>query len=202
MKRFDELVAEIKSKTRERKTLTDEKKQIPVWNLLKKNELTKRITQLTEELEELRSEKARLLARFAYTEDKEMKQAKDWAKLKEKTIDNLNAKEKQCEVALDDALAEFRQLSQKADAHDPDELWAERLKLREAMSRDTKEQLKSHFGSSFSPLRLQNAQKDVGMYLEQDEQSLRRYADRQRRREQEIRRAQKAQKPQKRDHER
>lgn len=40
------------------------------------------------------------------------------------------------------------------------------------------------------------------MYLEQDEQSLRRYADRQRRRDQEIRRAQKAQKPQKREHER
>ena len=202
LKRFDELVAEIKSKTRERKSLTDEKKQIPVWNLLKKNELTKRITQLTEEMEELRSEKTRLLARFAYTEDKEMKQAKDWAKLKEKAIDDLGAKEKQCEIALDDVLAEFQLLSQKADTHDPDELWAERLNLRDTMSRDTKEQLKSHFGSSFSPLRLQNAQKDVGMYLKQDEQSLRRYADRQRRKEQESRRTQKAQKPKKREHER
>ena len=202
LKRFDELVAEIKSKTRERKSLADEKKQIPMWNLLKKNELTKRITQLTEELEELRSEKTRLLARFAYTADKEMKQAKDWAKLKEKVIDDLSAKEKQCEAALDDTLAEFQQLSQKADAQNPDELWTERLKLREPISRDTKEKLKAHFDSSFSPLRLQNAQKDIGMYLEQDEQSLRQYADRQRRREQEIRRAQMAQKPKKREHER
>lgn len=173
-----------------------------MWNLLKKNELTKRITQLTEELEELRSEKNRLLARFAYTEDKEMRKAKDWAKLKEKTIDDLSAKEKQCEAALDDALAEFQQLSKKADAQNPDELWAERLKFRDTMSMDTKEKLKAHFDSSFSPLRLQNAQKDVGMYLEQDEQSLRRYADRQRCREQEIRRAQKAQNPKKRDYER
>ena len=202
LKQFDELVAEIKSKTRERKSLADEKKQIPMWNLLKKNELTKRITQLTEELEELRSEKTRLLARFAYTADKEMKQAKDWAKLKEKVIDDLSAKEKQCEAALDDTLAEFQQLSQKADAQNPDELWTERLKLREPISRDTKEKLKAHFDSSFSPLRLQNAQKDIGMYLEQDEQSLRQYADRQRRREQEIRRAQMAQKPKKREHER
>ena len=202
LKRFDELVAEIKSKTRERKSLTDEKKQTPMWNLLKKNELTKHITQLTEELEELRSEKNRLLARFAYTEDKEMRKAKDWAKLKEKAIDDLSAKVKQCETALDDALAEFQQLSQKADVHDPDELWAERLKLRENMARDTMDQLKSHFGSSFSSFRLQNAQKDVGMHLEQDEQSLRRYADRQRRREQEIRWAQKTQKPKKREHER
>ena len=202
LKQFDELVAEIKSKTRERKSLADEKKQIPMWNLLKKNELTKRITQLTEELEELCSEKTRLLARFAYTADKEMKQAKDWAKLKEKVIDDLSAKEKQCEAALDDTLAEFQQLSQKADAQNPDELWTERLKLREPISRDTKEKLKAHFDSSFSPLRLQNAQKDIGMYLEQDEQSLRQYADRQRRREQEIRRAQMAQKPKKREHER
>lgn len=77
LKRFDELVAEIKSKTQEHKTLSKEKQQTPVWSLLKRNDLTKRIAQLTEELEELRSEKAQLLARFDYTEDKEMKQAKD-----------------------------------------------------------------------------------------------------------------------------
>ena len=158
LKRFDKLMVEIKSKTREHKTLTAEKKQTPVWSLLKRNDLTKRIAQLTEELEELRSEKAQLLARFDYTEDKEMKQAKDWAKLKEKAIDDLRAKENHCEQEVDAALAEFQPLSHKAAECAPDVLWPERLKLRESMSQETVEQLKTHFGSSFNHRRWRSAE--------------------------------------------
>ena len=188
LKRFDELVAEIKDKNQEHKTLTKEKQQIPVWSLLKRNDLTKRIAQMTEELEELRSEKARLLARFDYTEDKEMKQAKDWAKLKEESIDDLRAKEKHCEQELDAALTEFQTLSRRAEEHDPDALWPERLKLRESMSQETEDQLKSHFGPSFSHRRLQSAESDVRLYLEDDEKSLRQYQGRMRQKEQRERR--------------
>lgn len=175
LKRFDELVAEIKSKTQERKVLTNEKQQTPVWSLLKRNDLTKRITQLTEELEELRSEKTQLLARFDYAEDADMKQAKSWAKLQEKRIDDLIAKENRCEQELDTALAEFRNLTHKAEEYDPDKLWQERLKLRETMSQESVQQLQSHFGDSFSSRRLRSAEADVRGYLEKDEHSLRKY---------------------------
>lgn len=175
LKRFDELVTEIKTKTQEHKTLTKEKQQTPVWSLLKRDDLTRRIALLTEDLEELRSEKARLLVRFDYTEDKEMKQAKDWAKLKEKSIDDLRAKENHCEQELDATLAEFQTLSRKADTQDPDTLWLERLNLRKTMSKNTEDQLKSHFGSSFSHRRLQSAESDVRLYLEDDEHRMRHY---------------------------
>lgn len=188
LKRFDELMAEIKSKTQEHKALTAEKKQTPVWSLLKRNDLTKRIAQLTEELEELRSEKTRLLARFDYTEDADMKQAKDWAKLKEKSIDNLRAKENHCEQELNAALAEFQTLSRKADAHNPDTLWQERLKLRKTMSQETEDTLRYHFGRSFSPRRLQSAESDVRLYLEEDEQSMQQYQRRMWQKEQRERR--------------
>lgn len=178
LKRFDELVAEIKSKIQEHKVLTKEKQQTPVWSLLKRNDLTRRIAQLTEELEELRSEKALLLARYDYTEDAEMKQAKAWAKLKEKSIDDQSAKENRCEQELDAALAEFQTLSRKAETHDFDTLWPERLRLRETMSRETVDQLKLHFGSSFSHRRLQSAESDVRLYLDEDERSMKRYIDR------------------------
>ena len=183
LKRFDELVMEIKSKTQEHKTLTAEKKQTPVWSLLKRNDLTKRIAQLTEELEELRSEKALLLSRFDYTEDVEMKQAKAWAKQKEKSFDDLTAKENYCEQELDVALTEFQNLSRKVEAHDPDTLWPERLRLRETMSQETENQLKDHFGRSFSYRRLQSAESDVRLYLGDDERSLRYYEDRKRQEE-------------------
>ena len=172
LKRFDELMVEIKSKTQEHKTLTAEKKQTPMWSLLKRNDLTKQIAQLTEELEELRSEKTQILVRFDYTEDKEMKQAKDWAKQKEKSIDDLTAKENHCEQELDAVLAEFQTLSRKAEAHDPDTLWPERLKFRDSMSQETVDQLKAHFGNNFSHRWLFSADSDVRLYLERDEINL------------------------------
>ena len=169
LKRFDELVAEIKSKTQEHKALTAEKKQTPVWSLLKRNDLTKRIAQLTEELEELRSEKTLLLSRFDYTEDAEMKQARAWAKQKEKSIDDLIAKENYCERELDAALTEFQTLSRKAETIDPHKLWPERLNLRKTMSQETEDTLRSNFGRSFSQRRLQSAEADVQLYLAVDE---------------------------------
>lgn len=175
LKRFDELMAQIRTKTSEQKALNKEKKQTPVWSLLKRNDLTKRIAQLTEELEELRSEKSLLLARFDYTEDAEMKQAKAWAKQKEKSIDDLTAKENHCEQELDTALMEFQTLSRRAEAHDPNTLWPERLHLRKTMSQETEDTLRSHFGRSFSQRRLQSAESDVQLYLEDDEHRMRQY---------------------------
>jgi hypothetical protein len=165
-----------------------ERKSYKLMPLPEEIEIPKRIAQLTEELEELRSEKTRLLARFDYTEDADMKQAKDWAKLKEKSIDDLRAKENHCEQELNAALAEFQTLSRKADAHNPDTLWQERLKLRKTMSQETEDTLRYHFGRSVSPRRLQSAESDVRLYLEEDEQSMQQYQRRMWQKEQRERR--------------
>ena len=94
-------------------------------------------------------------------------------KAEEKSIDDLIAKENYCEQELDAALTEYQTLSRNAEVHDP-----ERLKLRKTMSQETEEQLKSYFGRSFSHRWLQSAESDVQLYLEDDEQDLRRYLDR------------------------
>ena len=112
-----------------------------------------------------------------------MKQAKAWAKQKEKSIDDLTAEENHCEQELDTALMEFQTLSRRAEAHDPNTLWPERLYLRKTMSQETEDTLRSHFGRSFSQRRLQSAESDVRLYLEADECSLRYYEDRRRQEE-------------------
>ena len=175
LKRYDELTALIRTKTAEHKTLTKEKKQTPVWSLLKRNDLTKQIAQLAEELEELRSEKTQILARFDYTEDKDIQQVRAWVRLKEKSIDDLRAKESQCEEDFQAAQAEFTALSEKAKEHDPKTLWPHRLTIRKELAQETAEKLKSHFGGSFSPGRLRLAEEDVKLNLEDDERSLKEF---------------------------
>ena len=61
MKQYSSLVEQIKEKSKERKSLLAEQKELPFWNVPRKKELTSRIAELTELLEELQSEKAILL---------------------------------------------------------------------------------------------------------------------------------------------
>jgi len=59
----------IKVKKKERKGLLVERDATPVYNLPKRHELSGRITTLTEDLEELNSEKALLLQEFDKSDD-------------------------------------------------------------------------------------------------------------------------------------
>ena len=63
------LVQQIKAKSKERKTLVAEKKELPIYHVKRQKALAVRIAELTEDLEELCSEKALLLQKFEYAED-------------------------------------------------------------------------------------------------------------------------------------
>ena len=165
---------------------------------MRKYELSQRLAQVTEELEELRSEKAAILARFDRTEDKEMKDVKTWEKQQEKTVQDLKAKETHCEEEYDSALVEYQKLHEKGESFDQNELWVERLKHRDAKALDAKEKMRGHFGKTFRSDLLRRAEADVKESLSNDEHSLWRYLNQKRRKEQET----VHQKPKKRDYER
>ena len=58
--RYTGLVRQTKEKSKERKILLAKKKETSFYQIPKLYDLTRRITELTEEIEELRSEKALL----------------------------------------------------------------------------------------------------------------------------------------------
>ena len=60
------LAQQIKEKSKARTAFVKEKKELPVIRVLRSRELAAQIAELTENLEELRSEKARLLECFSY----------------------------------------------------------------------------------------------------------------------------------------
>lgn len=67
--RYAELVQEIRSKSKERKSLLAEKKETPFYLIPKQHELSSRIAELTEDLEELKSEKDMLLHSLECSDD-------------------------------------------------------------------------------------------------------------------------------------
>ena len=173
--RFDTLTTEIKVKTTEQRTLTNEKKQTPAWSLLKKRELTQRINALAEELEDLRTEKNRILASFDLADDKDMNKIRRWTKQQEAAIRSLTAQQDRCEQELNHALEEYEALSKYTSAFDQTTLWPERLKERESLTNEARATLQTRFGADYSEKRLSFADQQVREMLPEEERELRQY---------------------------
>ena len=173
--RFDTLTAEIKAKTAQQRSLTNEKKQTPAWSLLKKRELTQRINALAEELEDLRTEKNRILASFDLTDDKDMAEVRKWTKQQEAAIRSLTAQQDRCEQELNHALEEYEALSAHASSFAPNTLWPERLRERENLTNEARTTLQIRFGADYSEKRLNFAEQQIREMLPEEERELRRY---------------------------
>ena len=188
--RFDTLTAEIKKKSAQQRTLTNEKKQTPAWSLLKKRDLTQRINTLAEELEDLRTEKNRILASFDLTDEKDMNEIRRWTKQQEAAIQALNAQETHCQTELNTALEEYKTLSTHAANFNPQALWPERLRERENLTNEARTDLKNHLGTDYSERRLEFAEQQIWERVPEDERRLWQYWRKKMRTERETHRTQ------------
>lgn len=176
MARYNGLVRQIKDKSRERKALLAEKKALPARKIFKHKELAARIAELTEDLEELRSEKALLLQQFEYAEDAGAETfRKDIAAL-ESNLEKLDEQEQKYSAALDAALHEYAEVKSQAAGLDPVELYEARQAIRLGQEAAANEKLEQVFGSKYSLLWWMDA-KQAQIRLTND--SLEEYAARQ-----------------------
>ena len=173
--RFDTLTVEIKAKTAQQRSLTNEKKQTSAWSLLKKRELTQRINALAEELEDLHTEKNRILASFDLTDDKDMNEIRRWTKQQEAAIQTLNAQEFRCQTELNTALEEYKTLCTHAANFDPNALWSERLRERENLTNEARAELKNRLEVDYSERRLDLAEQRLREMLPEEGRNLRLY---------------------------
>ena len=113
--RFCALTEQIKDKSQERKTAKEEKEDLPPLALIHHRQLAQRITTLTEELEELRSEKAALLNTLRYPENtKPAAMQKDIADF-ETELKRIAEQEQKYRAELTKALADYAELKQQAE---------------------------------------------------------------------------------------
>ena len=172
LRQYSDLVSQIKTLSRERKGLLDEKKVTSVLNILKQRELAKRIAQLSEDIEELRSEKAMILSRFDKTDDDGMKEMKKWVASMESSLQRLEQTEAKYQAELDAALAQFRELAGEAESMDKTELHTQRQILHKTYTQDARDKLQQAHGKQYSPITLVEAQQDVDHLLREDERKL------------------------------
>ena len=172
LRQYSDLVGQIKTLSRERKGLLDEKKATSVLNILKQRELAKRIAQLSEDIEELRSEKTMILSRFDKADDDGMKEVKQWVTSMESSLQRLEQAEAKYQAELDAALAQFRELVGEAGSMDKAELHDQRQLLRKAYTKDAREKIIQTHGAQYNVITMLEAEQDVEHLLWEDESKL------------------------------
>ena len=168
LERYTGLVQQIKKKSKERKALVAEKKELPIYHVKRHKTLAVCITELTEDLEELRSEKALLLQRFEYAEDAGAEAFRKDIATMEAGLKKLEAQEQKYSAELDKALDEYAELRAQAADFDPVELYKARQVIRPALEKAVKKQLEDTMQEKPSLIVLLSAKQEASRLLGED----------------------------------
>ena len=168
LERYTGLVQQIKKKSKERKALVAEKKELPIYHVKRHKTLAVCITELTEDLEELRSEKALLLQRFEYAEDAGAEAFRKDIAIMEAGLKKLEAQEQKYSAELDKALDEYAELKAQAADFDPVELYKARQVIRPALEKAVKKQLEDTMQEKPSLIVLLSAKQEASRLLGED----------------------------------
>ena len=162
------MVQQIKEKTKERKTLLAEKKETPFYQIPKLHDLTRRITELTEEIEELKTEKEMLLRSLDCADEAGISDVKKEIATLESALQKLSEQEAKYSAELDVALKQYAELKERAAGMDAAELMDARLAVREEKKRSAVDRVKATYGEKYDPMMMHDSKRDVANLLHEE----------------------------------
>ena len=165
--RYEDIVKQLKAKIRERRVFLGEKETIPALQVLRHRELAQKIAGLTEDIEELKSEKALLLNQFNCAGDHGMTVVKQRVASMESSLKTLNQQEDKYTAELDAALAQYAELQQQAADIDTVELNTARQAIRHGKEREMAQRLQTTYQKKFDSRLLTQSRKDVAGVLDE-----------------------------------
>ena len=162
------IVKQIAAKKKERKELQNQKKSTPVIKVITHRDLARRIAELTEEIEELKSEKARLLAAMERTDDKDVSTINGSLDRMESALAELDKREEKYTTKLNEALQQYAEYKVQAKEFNEGEFWKARLDIRSDKERNALNQISDSYGEHFSRSTFINSVRDTDMKLDDD----------------------------------
>ena len=147
--KYTAVAEQITAKKKERKELQNKKKSTPVLRITIQRDLSRQIAELTEELEELKSEKQRLLRELKCADDSSVTKLQSEIVKIESALATLEETEKKNTSKLQKALRQYKIYREKAKAFNPAEFWSARMKIRPAKEKSAEAKLKSAYGKNF-----------------------------------------------------
>ncbi len=148
--KYDALSEKIAENEKERKNAIDERDSLPFWNLPKKKRLTARIAELTELMEELRSERMSVLKRLQYESDISISDVRNDIDKAEKNLTELEKHDEKFTTELNSALKKYAQLKEEAAELDQTELYEARQGLRSEYNNNAALRLQKLYGKNYN----------------------------------------------------
>lgn len=157
--------AGIREKTAERKKLQIEKKKLSVWEVVKQLKYNQQITTLTEDIEELKSQKLQIMEKLGCENDAAVKSMEITAADIDKRKDNL---EKQKQTLEAEKCKNMKQYTETLYSIVPDNLGSvesERTMIRYNGSIELMQKLRDKYGEHFSRRQFDMIEKEVDAQL-------------------------------------
>ena len=164
-KKYDELAAKIKEKQKEKRALQVKQVDTPLYRPVEHIRLNAQIAEVTEDLEELKSEKTRLINRIGVADDEGVKRSKARIETDRDNLKKAETAEIRATVDLEDATEEFRKLEARAAEFDPNELMDARLALRSEEESRAASILKDNYTWQYDADTIKQAKADVAKLL-------------------------------------
>ena len=162
------IVKQISTKKKERKELQKQKKSTPVLKVITHRNFDRRIAELTEEIEELKFEKARLLKAMERTDDKDVATINDSFDRLESALAELDEREKKYTAELNEALQQYAEYKEQAQEFNAGEFGKARLAIRSDKERNALNQISNSYGEHFSRSTFFGSVRDADMKLDDD----------------------------------
>ena len=165
IKRYEDVAQKFKIKIQERRILLDEKKATSALQVFRHRDLAQKIAALTEDIEELKSEKALLLNQFNCVNDYGMAEIKKRIVSMESSLEKLDQQEVKYTDELEVALAQYTELQQQSADMDTIELDTARHAIRPDKEYETLQRLQAAYGKKFDSGTLAQSRMDVAEML-------------------------------------
>ncbi len=162
---YEGIVKQLEAKMRMRYALLEEKKTVPAIQIFRQRGLAQKIAELTENIEELKSEKALLLNQLNCADEHGMAEVKKHIASMESSLEKLDQQETMYINELETALAQYTELQQQAVDMDTMELESARHAIRSDKERETAQRLQAAYGKKFDSRILAQSRIDVSGLL-------------------------------------
>ena len=163
----------LKEKIREKKSLVAQKKETPLHNVMEHIRLSSRISELTEEIEDQRSEKAMRLSRMNCSYEKDIRTIQNNVSSAEANMKKYDDDDVKTQAELDSLLSEIEKMTIDSADVDQAELLSARLDIRPDYEHDAAVAIQEHCGKNYDPQIMQKSHEQVMNLLHEERASLR-----------------------------
>ena len=165
MEQYKEISKTIKVKSANRKDMQTERDDCAALQFIKKHDLTTKINIVTEEIDDLKSEKAMLISRLACADENEVRAEEKSLLDIQKELPGLDCRKAELTEKEKQELARYNEVSAQIVSSDVEAIWDARADLCPAQINKVEAVLRKGYGGKYDQSRFIAARREIGYEL-------------------------------------